>query len=101
MGAASQALLTEVKLRLQRRLLFVYGFIFSLKKWAYLKYERDILYFIDRLVGLSSPSLLLLLLFFFFKNMLKVAVLLTFIIYSVINLQSRQVTRTPLDSINE
>ena len=36
--------------------LFVYGFIFSLKKWAYLKYERVLLYSNDRLVGFSSPS---------------------------------------------
>ena len=38
--------------------LFVYGFIFSLKKWAYLKNERVLLYSkMDRLVGFSSPSL--------------------------------------------
>ena len=36
--------------------LFVYCFIFSLKKWAYLKYERLLLYSNDRLVGFSSPS---------------------------------------------
>ena len=42
--------------------LFVYGFIFSLKKWAYLKYERVLLYSNDRLVGFSTPSL-----FIFFK----------------------------------
>ena len=29
--------------------LFVYGFIFSLKQWAYLKYERVIHYSNDRL----------------------------------------------------
>ena len=38
--------------------LFVNGFIFSLKKWAYLKNERVLLYFkTDRLAGFSSPSL--------------------------------------------
>ena len=37
--------------------LFVYGFIFSLKGWAYLKYERLVLYSNDRLVGFSNPSL--------------------------------------------
>ena len=38
--------------------LFVYGFIFSLKKWAYLKHERVLLYSkTDRLAGFSNPSL--------------------------------------------
>ena len=38
--------------------LFVYGFIFSLKKWAYLKNERVRLYSkTDRLVGFSCSSL--------------------------------------------
>ena len=37
--------------------LFVYGFILSLKKLAYLKYERVLLYSNDRLVGFSTPSL--------------------------------------------
>ena len=40
---------------------FVYGFIFSLKQWAYLKYERVIiysqLYSNDKLASFSSPSL--------------------------------------------
>ena len=35
---------------------FVYGFIFSLKTWAYLKCKR-VLYSSDRLVVFSSPSL--------------------------------------------
>ena len=38
--------------------LFVYAFIFSLKKWGYLKNERVLLYSkTARLVGFSSPSL--------------------------------------------
>ena len=37
--------------------LFVYGFILSLKKLTYLKYERVLLYSNDRLVGFSTPSL--------------------------------------------
>ena len=41
--------------------LFVYGFIFSLKQWAYLKYERVIiysqLYSNDKLASFSSSSL--------------------------------------------
>ena len=37
--------------------LFVYGFILSLKKLAYLKYERVLLYSNDRLVDFSTPSL--------------------------------------------
>ena len=38
--------------------LFVYGFIFSLKKWACLKHERILLYSkTDRLAGFSNPSL--------------------------------------------
>ena len=38
--------------------LFVYGFIFSMKKWAYLKNERVLPYSkTDRLDGFSSPSL--------------------------------------------
>ena len=42
--------------------LFVYGFIFSLKKWAYLKHERVLLYSkTDRLAGFSNPSLSLVL----------------------------------------
>ena len=35
---------------------FVYGFIFSLKTWAYLKCKR-VLYSSDRLVVFSNPSL--------------------------------------------
>ena len=34
------------------------------QKWAYLKYERVLLYSNDRLVGFSSPSLSLLFIFF-------------------------------------
>ena len=38
--------------------LFVYGFIFSLKKWAYLKHKKVLLYSkTDRLAGVSNPSL--------------------------------------------
>ena len=51
--------------------LFVYGFIFSLKKWPYLKYERVLLYSNDRLVDFSSPSLFVC----FFLSCIKVAVL--------------------------
>ena len=48
--------------------LFVYGFIFSLKKWAYLKHERVLLYSkTDRLVGSSNPSLS----FFFIKKVVS------------------------------
>ena len=37
--------------------LFVYGFIFSLKKWPYLKNERVLLYLkTDRIAGFSSAS---------------------------------------------
>ena len=41
----------------------VYSFLFSLKKWAYLKYERVMLYSNDRHVGFSSQNLS----FFFLK----------------------------------
>ena len=48
--------------------LFVYRFIFSLKKWAYLKHERVLLYSkTERLAGCSIPSLS----FFFNKKSCK------------------------------
>ena len=38
--------------------LFIYDFIFSLKKWAYLKHQRVLLYSkTERLAGFSIPSL--------------------------------------------
>ena len=39
--------------------------IFSLKKWAYLKYERVLLYSNDRLIGFSSPRLPIYILFLY------------------------------------
>ena len=36
--------------------LFVYDFIFLLKKWPYLKYDRVLLYSNDRLVGFSTRT---------------------------------------------
>ena len=53
---------------------FCLQFIFSLKKWAYLKYERVLFYCNDRLVGFSSLSP------FFFLTKKKIAsIVLTFI----------------------
>ena len=54
---------------------FCLQFIFSLKKWAYLKYERVLFYCNDRLVGFSSLSP-----FFFCNKKKKIAsIVLTFI----------------------
>ena len=46
--------------------LFVYGFIFSLKKWACLNCERVLLYSNDRLVGFSSRVCLHYFYYYFF-----------------------------------
>ena len=67
--------------------LFVYGFIFSLKEWAYRKYERVLLHSkTDRFVGFSSPSLS----FFLINKLLVVVVTFIFVVKYWITVSSSE-----------